>query len=71
MLAVDFADFMDGDDIGVLQVSGRFGFGVEPANIFLIGQIARQDHLDRDSTVQVHLSSFEDNAHSAAGDLFK
>jgi hypothetical protein len=68
-LALVLADFVDGDDVWVLQSRRRFGFGAEARHVVLAGQLPRQDHLERDDAVEPHLPGLVDHTHAAAGDL--
>ena len=38
-------------------------------DVGLVGELAGQDHLERDGAVEAHLPRLEDDAHAAAGDL--
>ena len=69
MLAIVRADLVNGDDIGMLQISRRFGLGVEAFDHRLITQKSFQDHLHGHGAVELHLPRLEDRAHSTAGDL--
>ena len=63
------ADLEDRHDVGMVQVSRRLGLGAEPADLGLRGELARQDHLERDHAVEADLASPVDHAHAAAGQL--
>ena len=69
MLPVVLADLVDWHDARMIEVGRRFGLGVEPPHIRLIGELSGQDHLERDGTVERDLSSLEHHTHAAAGDL--
>src|SRR5947209_12855436 len=67
---VVFADFIDGQNVRVVEVRRRLGLLLEPDAIRLTGELAAQNHLDGDGPVQTHLPGLEDDAHAAAGDFF-
>src|SRR5687768_16513920 len=66
MLAILIADLVDSDDIGMLQVGRCFRLDTKTLNIVGAGELASEDHLYRDKSVQSNLSSFIDDSHSAA-----
>ena len=53
----------------MIEVGGRLGLGVEAFDIGVVGELAGEDHLERDGPVEAHLPGAEDNTHAAAGDL--
>ena len=69
MLALVLADLVDRHDARMVEVGGRLGLGVEPLDVGLVGELAGEDHLERDGPVEAHLPGLEDDAHAAAGDL--
>jgi len=69
LLALVFADFMDGDDIWMPQTGRGFGFRTEPLHRFIAGKMSGQDHLHDHGAVQTHLPRLIDYAHPAAGDF--
>jgi hypothetical protein len=71
MLAVVLADFVNGNDVRMIETGGRFGFGVKTLLQCERGQVPGQNHLERDGPIQAHLSSAINHAHPAAGDLFE
>ena len=38
MLAIDFADLINADDVGVTQIRRRLGFGIEPLDVQAVGK---------------------------------
>jgi hypothetical protein len=69
MLPLMLADLVDRHDPRMVQVGRRLGLDGEPANGDLVGELTRQDHLERYGPIQAHLAGLEDDAHAAAGDL--
>ena len=53
----------------MVEVGRRLGLGVEALDVGLVGELAGEDHLERDGAVEAHLPGPEDDAHAAAGDL--
>src|SRR5262249_49912395 len=51
MLAFMLANFVDGNDAGMLQGGGDFGLGIEPLHIFVRSQTSAQNHLQRHDPV--------------------
>ncbi len=71
MLPSVLADFVDGDDVGVLQVGGRFGLSQKSFDLVWTGQDACADHFQGQIPVQTRLPGLPDDAHAAPGDLFE
>ena len=69
MLALVLADLVNRHDAGVIKVGRSLGLGVEPLDVGLVGELTGEDHLERDRTIQAHLSRLEHDAHAAAGDF--
>ena len=69
MLALVLADLVDRHDARMVEVGGGLGLGVEPPDVGLVGELAGEDHLERDGPVEADLPGLEDDAHAAAGDL--
>ena len=69
MLAVVLADLEDRHDPRMVEVGGGLGLGVEAFDVGLVGELAGEDHLERDGPVEAHLPGLEHDPHSAAGDL--
>jgi len=70
-LALDVADFVDGDDVGVPQAGGGLGLAMEAFNSLPAGERAQQEHLHGDDPVQADLAGAVNNPHPAVGDLFQ
>src|SRR5262245_24967636 len=66
-----FTHLMDGDDVRVLQVGGRFGFLAEALDVGDAGELTGQDHLYRDRSMKADLPRLVDHAHSTAGDFLE
>ena len=71
MLVIVITNLVDRDDTRVIEISGRFSFGLESLDFFLAGEFARQNHFQSHDPVQLDLPSFEYHAHAAAGNLFQ
>ena len=71
MLPLVLADFMDGDDVLMLKIGRRLGFGMKPLNIFFGGQLSKQDHFQGDGSVERHLPGSEDHTHAATANLLQ
>ena len=69
MLPLVLADLVDRHDPGMIEIGGRLGLGVEAADVGLVGELAGEDHLERDGPVEADLPGLEDDAHAAAGEL--
>ena len=63
------ADFMNGDDIRVLQAAGGRSFDAETAHLLGAGQRAKGNHFHGDDAVEAHLPRAIDNPHAATGDF--
>lgn len=62
------ADFVNGDDVGVLQTAGGGGFGAETEHLFLRRQRTVRQHLHRDDPIEADLPGAIDEAHAALAD---
>ena len=51
VLALVLADFVDRNDIRMIEIGGRFGFGAETLDFNSRGQLARANHLQRNGPV--------------------
>ena len=71
MLSLQFAYFVDGHDIRMLQAGRRFGFQPESLDERLAGEGAGQDHFQRDDAIQTPVPRLIDDAYAASGDLFQ
>lgn len=65
MLQLVFPDFVDGDDVGVVQVRGRVRLALEHPQRLGSGQLAGEDHLQGDFAVQAALPGPVNDAHAA------
>ena len=69
MLAVVLADFVDRDDIRVIESGGRFGFRVKSLYQGGRGQLAGENHFERDRPIKANLPRAVDHAHPTAVDF--
>jgi len=69
MLAFVLADFVDGDDVRVLQARRGFRFDTKTLHKGFACEAPGQDHFEGDNTVPTDLAGFENDAHAAAGDF--
>jgi hypothetical protein len=58
-------DFVDGHDVGMVQVGGSVSLGMKTLNVLLGCKPAGQDHLERHLSVEADLPSLVDNPHAA------
>jgi hypothetical protein len=65
------AHFVDGQNVGVIEVGRGLGLRPEALHVAATGILARQDQLDGHDPAQAHLPSAVDHAHAATGDLGK
>ena len=68
-LAVVLADLVDGDDVGMHEPGGGLGFGPETRPVRFAGQVAAEDHLERDGPIEAELPGSPDDAHAAAAEF--
>ncbi len=69
VLVLVLADLVDRYDPRVIEPGGGLGLQVKPPDVHLVGELARQDHLERHRAIQADLAGAVDDAHAAAGDL--
>ena len=53
MLALVLADLEDRHDARMVEVGGRLGLGVEALDVGLVGELAGEDHLERDGRLRL------------------
>src|ERR1039458_2812504 len=70
-LPVLLADFMDGDDVGVVQRRSRFGLLHEARAAVGIGTARFSQQFDGDETIQALVPGLVDPTHAALADLFQ
>ena len=63
------ADLVDRHDPGMVELGGGLGLGAEPANLLSAGELAGEDHLQRDQPAERRLPRPIHHAHAAARDL--
>ena len=71
ILTVMIAEFMDGDDVRMLQARGRFRLETKTADKLLAGKFAEQNHLHGDDAIEAELAGPVHDTHTAAGDFFE
>ena len=71
MLALVFANFVDGNDVRMIDSSRRLGFNVESLNDGGRSQVAPCDHLYGHDPIKAELPGLEDRAHPAARNFFQ
>ena len=64
-------DFMDRDDVRMVQHRRRRGLGAKTLHERLGRELAGEDHLHRHEAIQADLPGFVHHPHAAAGDLFE
>jgi len=69
MLPEMFPDLVDREDVWVVEVGRGFGLGMEAGHIRRTGQLAGQDHLERDFAIQRNLPGSKDHSHPTPSDL--
>ena len=70
-LPVHLARAVDGDDVGMRQVRRRLGLRLKARMVRRRGQLAAQDHFQRDDALQAALPGLVDDAHAAAAQFFE
>ena len=63
---LEFTDFVNVDDVGMVQLGGGFGFGSKPRDISRRSIVAPQDHFQRDDSIKAFLTSTINDAHPTA-----
>src|SRR5690348_828969 len=66
-LAVVLTDFVNGDDVGMLQAGGSLGFGAKSFDEWVAGKLSGEEHFDGDDAIQRALTGAIDHAHAPAG----
>jgi len=69
VLASVFADFVDGDDMGMAEGGGGVGFAVEAPAACVAGVAAEQEEFDGDRPVEGDLAVAVDDPHAVVGDF--
>src|SRR5262249_49184390 len=64
------SNFVDRHDVGVIQVSRGFRFGLEATHVVGRRELAAENHLEGDESIEADLARLVNDAHSAACDLF-
>ena len=65
------ADFVDGRDVGMLQLRRRLRLSLETLHLDIRREFAREDELERDEAMEPRVPRAEDHAHAATTDLFE
>ena len=68
-LAVFFADFVNGADVGVVQCGGGLGFALKTGESLRIAGYVIGKELEGDEAVKARVFRFVDDAHAAAAEL--
>ena len=71
MLAFVLADFVDRDDVWMLQAGHRLRLGLKTLHELVARKLPEQQHLHRDDAVQAHLPCPINDAHPAARDFLQ
>jgi hypothetical protein len=69
VLPLVFADLVDRDDVGMIEVGCDLRLGPEALHLHRRRELSRQDHLHRDDSIETDLARPVDDAHPAARDL--
>src|SRR5262249_53324106 len=64
-LAILFTDFMDLDNVGVLQVSERLALATEAVQVLRTGVGTGHDHLEGNQPLEPNLAGLVDDPHTA------
>ena len=67
--ALAFANFVDGDDVRMIEPGSRLGFDAKAADGVGGGQSLGQDHFQGDNAIEAALPGPVDDSHAAASDL--
>lgn len=71
MLPVVLSDFVDGDDVRVIEERDALGLGVEAMNRGRSGQLPGEDHLEGHRAIEADLPGPIDHAHPTPGEFLK
>jgi hypothetical protein len=63
------ADFVDPDDVAMVQIGGRLRFGVKAFDLRFAGELASEDHLQSHQPIEADLPGLVNHPHAAAGDF--
>src|SRR5205823_3702807 len=69
LLALMLADFVNRNDVRMIQLGHGLGLGLEAAKGRCVRQLTSVNYLDGDLPVEANLESVIDQAHAPAGDL--
>src|SRR5437867_1218482 len=69
--ALVLADFVDGNDVGMVQAGNRFRLAAETLARGLIRKLGGEQHFHCDEPLQTDLPRAKDCPHAATGDFFK
>src|SRR6185369_5941158 len=62
---------VDGNDVRMIEIGGRFGFGAKPFDGFGRGELFGCDELESDGAIETELARTIGHAHPAASDFAK
>ena len=71
VLPMSLANFVDRHDAGVVEIGRRLGLQAKPFDVLFAGQHAREDHLERDDSVEIGLPCPKYDPHAAAGNFIQ
>src|SRR6185503_14306036 len=71
MMTIPLAGLVNADNVWMLKVSGGLGFAAEPKHFLFARELPRENHLQRDDSIQRNLSRAIDDAHATASNLLK
>src|SRR5205807_6600624 len=70
-LALVLADFVNGHDIWMLQLSDGLGLGAKALHVRRAGHLPAENRFDRHDPVQPDLAGLVNDSHTAAGDFLQ
>ena len=68
-LAVDVAEFVNLNDVGMFDGGDGFGFGAEADDVDEVGGIGVEEHFEGDDSIESDLLGSVDDAHAAASEF--
>ena len=71
MLVLMLADFVNGHNVGMVQLGGGFRLRLETPHVGLRCELAGQDHFQGDQPLELDLPGLVDNAHASACNLLQ
>ena len=71
VLALDLTDVMDGHNVGMTQSGGRPCLALEALHGLFAGELPKEQHFERDETIELGMTSAKDDTHSAMAKFFQ